>query len=184
MIFTAVQKKLPQMVVFMRIGNLTNCLYKQKSKQAGFVLMGLLVLIFIAGLALAQAGAKWSDARKREREQELLKVGDTIRKAIGNYYNQTPSMVKQYPPSLEVLLKDERFPVPRRYLRKIYIDPMTQRDGWGILEAPSGGILGIYSLSSAKPYKTKNFRPMYKHFENQKYYGQWYFAYIEQPLPN
>jgi type II secretory pathway pseudopilin PulG len=166
----------------MRIGELTDCPSKQKYRQAGFILMGLLVLIFIAGLALAQAGTKWSEARKREREQELLKVGDTIRKAIGHYYNQTPSVVKQYPPNLEALLKDDRFPVPRRYLRKIYIDPVTHRKGWGLLEAPSGGLLGVYSLSAEKPYKTKNFRPIYKHFENQKYYSQWYFAYVEQPV--
>jgi type II secretory pathway pseudopilin PulG len=162
----------------MRIGELTDCQSKQKYPQAGFILMGLLVLFFIAGLALAQAGTKWSEARKREREQELLKVGDTIRKAIGHYYNQTPGVVKQYPPNLEALLRDDRFPAPKRYLRKIYIDPVTQRNGWGILEAPSGGVLGVYSLSAAKPYKTKNFRSMYKHFENQKIYGEWYFVYV------
>ena len=146
--------------------------------QSGYILVGLLILIMVAGYALAAAGTKFSEARKREREQELLKVGDTIRKAIGNYYNQTPGVVKQYPPNLEALLKDERFPQPKRYLRKLYLDPVTQREGWGILEAPSGGVMGIYSLSAAKPYKTKNFRLMYRHFENKKYYGEWYFAYV------
>jgi len=148
------------------------------NSQSGYILIGLLVLIMVAGFALAEAGTKFSDARKREREQELLKIGDTFRKAIGNYYNQTPGVVKQYPPNLEALLKDVRFPEPRRYLRKIYTDPVTQLPGWGILEAPSGGVLGIYSLSAASPYKTKNFRPIYRHFENQKYYGEWYFAYV------
>jgi len=146
--------------------------------RAGYILVGMLILIMLAGLVLTEAGAKFSDARKREREQELLKVGDTIRKAIGNYYNQTPGVVKQYPPNLEALLRDNRFPVPKRYLRKLYLDPVTQREGWGILEAPSGGVMGVYSLSAASPYKTKNFRPLYRHFENQKYYGEWYFAYV------
>ncbi|MDI1298709.1 type II secretion system protein [Methylotenera sp.] len=146
--------------------------------QSGYILLGLLILIMLAGYALAAAGTKFSEARKREREQELLKVGDTIRKAIGNYYNQTPGVVKQYPPNLEALLKDERFPQAKRYLRKLYLDPVTQREGWGILEAPSGGVMGIYSLSAAKPYKTQNFRLMYRHFENKKYYGEWYFAYV------
>ena len=150
--------------------------------QSGYILVGLLILIMVAGYALAAAGTKFSEARKREREQELLKVGDTIRKAIGNYYNQTPGVVKQYPPNLEALLKDERFPQPKRYLRKLYLDPVTQREGWGILEAPSGGVMGVYSLSAAKPYKTKNFRLMYRHFENKKYYGEWYFAYVPLPI--
>ena len=167
------------MVAIMRIGKHQP---SQLSRyQSGYILVGLLILIMVAGYVLAAAGTKFSDARKREREQELIKVGDTIRKAIGNYYNQTPGVVKQYPPNLEALLKDERFPQPKRYLRKLYLDPVTQREGWGILEAPSGGVMGVYSLSAAKPYKTKSFRLMYHHFENKKYYGEWYFAYV--PLP-
>jgi type II secretory pathway pseudopilin PulG len=168
------------MVAIMRIGKHPPS--KLSRYQSGYILVGLLILIMVAGYALAAAGTKFSEARKREREQELLKVGDTIRKAIGNYYNQTPSVVKQYPPNLEALLKDERFPQPKRYLRKLYLDPVTQKEGWGILEAPSGGVMGVYSLSAAKPYKTKNFRLMYRHFENKKYYGAWYFAYIPSVL--
>ena len=164
------------MVAIMRIGK--HQPNESSGYQSGYILVGLLILIMVAGYVLAAAGTKFSDARKREREQELIKVGDTIRKAIGNYYNQTSGVVKQYPPNLEALLKDERFPQPKRYLRKIYLDPVTQREGWGILEAPSGGVMGIYSLSAAKPYKTKNFRLMYRHFENKKYYGEWYFAYV------
>ena len=168
------------MVVVMLIGK--HQLSQLSRYQAGYILVGLLILIMVAGYALAAAGTKFSEARKREREQELLKVGDTIRKAIGNYYNQTPGVVKQYPPNLEALLKDERFPQPKRYLRKLYLDPVTQREGWGILEAPSGGVMGVYSLSAAKPYKTKSFRLMYRHFENKKYYGEWYFAYVPLPI--
>lgn len=146
--------------------------------QKGFVLIGMLVLMMVAGYVLAVVSTKWSDAVKREREQELLKVGDTMRKAIGSYYNQTPGVVKQFPPNLEALLYDDRLPTPRRHLRKLYIDPVTQREGWGILEAPSGGVMGVYSLSDQSPYKRKNFRPIYKGFENQKYYGNWFFAYV------
>lgn len=160
-----------QTVVFMRTGN---------KQQAGFILIGLLVLIMIAGFVLAAAGVKWSEARKREREQELLKVGDTIRKAIGSYYNQTPGVIKQYPPNLEALLKDDRFPVPRRYLRKIYADPITQVPDWGILQAPSGGVLGVYSKSPLRPLKTKKFRSVYRHFENQQAYEGWFFAYLPE----
>lgn len=151
---------------------------KRKISQ-GFVLLGMLILLVIAGYGLSVASAKWSDLVKREREQELLKVGDTIRRAIGRYYNATPSVVKQYPPNLEALLHDNRFPTPRRYLRKLYQDPVTQREGWGIVEAPSGGVMGVNSLSAEKPFKQKNFRPIYKGFENSLFYGEWYFVYVE-----
>jgi type II secretory pathway pseudopilin PulG len=164
------------MAVIMLIGKLQSS--NSSVNQSGYILVGLLILIMVAGYALAATGTKFSEVRKREREQELLKVGDTIRKAIGNYYNQTPGVVKQYPPNLEALIRDDRFPEPKRYLRKLYIDPVTQREGWGILEAPSGGVMGIYSLSAARPYKSKSFRLIYQHFENKKYYGEWYFAYV------
>jgi len=153
------------------------------NQSAGFILIGMLVLMIVTGYALAEVSTKWSDAVKREREQELLKVGDTIRKAIGSYYNQTPGVIKQFPPNLEALLYDDRFPVPKRYLRRLYMDPITQREGWGILEAPSGGIMGVYSLSEQAPYKRKSFRPIYKSFENSKFYGNWFFAYVPPLTP-
>lgn len=145
----------------------------------GFVLLGMLCLLVVSGYILSKASAKWSDVVKREKEQELLKVGDTIRKAIGRYYNATPSIVKQYPPNLEALLHDNRFPTPRRYLRKIYLDPVTQREGWGTVVAPSGGVMGVSSLSAKMSFKKKNFRPIYKGFEGKAFYGEWHFIYVE-----
>lgn len=151
----------------------------KQTRNGGFILLGMLCLLVIAGYILSEASAKWSDMVKREREQELLKVGDTIRKAIGAYYNATPSVVKQYPPNLNALLHDDRFPTPKRYLRQLYVDPITQREGWGTVMAPSGGVMGINSLSPEKPFKQKNFRPIYKEFEDKNYYGEWYFIYTE-----
>lgn len=164
------------MVVNMRIG-------KQKpfplAYSHGFSYIGLLIFIMLVGFVLAEVGAAWTDARNREREQELLKVGDHFRIAIGQYYNNTPSIVKQYPPSLQVLLRDDRFLTPKRYLRKIYADPTTGMQNWGILES-NGGIMGVYSLSSKRPYKTGNFRPIYQSFEKRKEYSEWIFAYVPQ----
>lgn len=152
----------------------------QSGKQQGMALMGALMVILLMGLALAEAGNSWSDMQRREREQELLKVGDTIRKAIGSYYNLSPGMVKQFPPTLASLLKDDRFPTPQRHLRKLYIDPVTQREGWGLLYAPSGGIMGIYSLSGERPFKTRNFPAPYQAFEKKNAYIEWIFAYMPE----
>jgi type II secretory pathway pseudopilin PulG len=151
-------------------------------QASGFILIGLLLLIMMSGIALAQAGVKWRDAVQREREQELIRVGEAYRLAIGRYYNQTPSVIKEYPPNLEALLSDNRFPTSRKHIRKLYTDPITQRDGWGVVEAPSGGIMGIYSLSDKPPFKTAGFRPHLRHLNNKKYYGEWYFAYIPEAI--
>ncbi|MFA6178719.1 MAG: type II secretion system protein [Candidatus Methylopumilus sp.] len=159
------------MAPIMRIGEL---------KQSGYALLAMLVLIIIIGFTLAEAGALWSDARRRDREQELLKIGDKFRIAIGQYYNNTPGPIKRYPPTLDALLRDDRNPIPRRYLRAIYIDPVTGRADWGTLEAPSGGVMGVYSLSGQRPFKRSQFRPINKELENKKMYGDWIFAYLPQ----
>ena len=153
---------------------------RRARRQGGYALMSVLLVIVLMGLALAEASNSWSNLRQRDREKELLRVGDKIREAIGNYYNQSPGDVKQFPQTLEDLLHDDRFPTPRRYLRKIYDDPMTGRPYWGTLHAPSGGIMGIYSLSAARPFKTANFKPVYESFARKKHYIEWIFAYTPE----
>lgn len=149
-----------------------------KTPQPGFVLIGMFMLILLSGLVMSEAAQRWQMQMLREREHELIKVGLAYRDAIGRYYNQTPGVVKAYPPTLEALLKDERFPAARKHLRKPYLDPITQREGWGIVEAPSGGIMGIYSLSDKPPFKTKGYRGELQHLNNKRYYGEWYFVYV------
>jgi len=171
MTFIAGQRALPWTERIMLTGE---CGWSQR----GYTLLGVLILIVIVGFSLAEAGAMWSDARKRDREQELLKIGTKFRVAIGQYYNGTPGDVKQYPPTLQDLLRDDRYPIPKRYLRAIYIDPLTGRQNWGMLMSPENTIMGVYSLSGGKPFKTKQFRPNNKEFEDKKTYSDWMFVYL------
>lgn len=145
--------------------------------RKGFVYLGLLFAIALIGVALAGAGTLFSFSQKREREQELLKVGDTYRRAIGMYYEQTPGLVKQYPPTLEALLLDNRYITPRRYLRRIYPDPITG-GGWGIVEGMGGGIMGVYSLTDAQPIKMTKFSDRDKLFDRIEHYDEWHFVYM------
>ncbi len=150
---------------------------KVRAYLSGFSFIGLLIMLFIIGLALAEAGALYSQERKREREKELLKIGDQFRIAIGRYYNESPGLVKQYPPDLQALLKDNRGPQPKRYLRRIPRDPINNSEIWGTVLSGEGGIMGIYSSAAGKPLKTSNFRPIYKSFENKQNYSDWRFTY-------
>jgi type II secretory pathway pseudopilin PulG len=149
-----------------------------KQAPLGFVLIGMFMLVMLSGLVMAQAAMRWQTQVLREREQELIRVGLAYRDAIGRYYNQTPAVVKVFPQTLELLLEDTRFPTPRRHLRRLYQDPVTQREGWGIVEAPSGGIMGVYSLSDKPPFKSKGYRGELQHLNNKRYYGEWYFVYV------
>lgn len=154
------------------------------TRQSGFTY--LLVLFFIASVAagLAAVGELWATSRQREREVELLFVGSAIRQAIASYYLATPGPVKQYPPSLESLIKDPRFPDTRRHLRQLYPDPMAGGKEWALIKAPQGGIAGVASVSEGAPLKRAGFLDPNRAFEDQAVrlkdklrYRDWEFVY-------
>jgi type II secretory pathway pseudopilin PulG len=160
------------MVVAMPIGNQPSI-----SKYAGFTYIGLLMVIVIAGIGLAGVGIVWHQDIQREREKELLFIGDGYRKAIGSYYENPPSgAIKQYPKRLEDLLIDSRFPSIKRHLRKLYTDPITHNQPWG-LEMQQGQIMGVYSTSKAAPIKKTGFPSLYSTFSDAAEYRDWKFIY-------
>jgi hypothetical protein len=65
-------------------------------------------------------------------------------------------------------VRDERYPTARRYLRKLYPDPITGGE-WAIMKAPDGGVMGIHSTSSAVPLKVRGAAATYQ---------DWKFAYV------
>jgi len=145
--------------------------------------VGLLVVVALIGVGLAMTGEAWRTTAQREKERELLFVGDQFRKAITQYYDGTPGGVKQFPNSLNDLLKDPRYPTTRRHLRKVYRDPMTGKREWGIVKGPGDTIMGVYSLSRQAPMKRANFPPDYTSFERAESYAAWRFAYSEANAP-
>jgi type II secretory pathway pseudopilin PulG len=150
---------------------------KSPRKMEGFTFLGLMVIIAIMGVALLAVGEVWHSAQRREKEQELLFVGDQFRRAINSYYVHAPNKRQPYPMNLEDLLKDPRYPSTQRYLRKIYLDPISGSSEWGVVRQPNGGIYGVYSLSEETPIKQGNFRLADKNFEGKKKYADWIFMF-------
>lgn len=151
-------------------------------KQSGFTYLAILFAIAIAGVMLAKTGIDWSQAGQREKERQLLFVGNQFRQAIALYYERTPSAVKRYPAKLDELLADERYNPPQHYLRKLYCDPITNRIQWGLAMAPEGGIMGVHSLSDVTPIKSANFGYADQSFEGAAKYSDWVFAYRPQVM--
>ena len=152
-------------------------------EESGFTYLGLLFLIAIMGVLTSVTGALWSIDQGRQKEKELLFVGDQFRQAIASYYERSPGSVKQYPRALEDLLADNRFVVPMRHLRKIYRDPISLTQDWGIVRGPDGGISGVYSPSPAEPMKKGNFSETNSDFSGKAAYRDWRFVY-GTPSPN
>jgi len=144
----------------------------------GYIYLTLLLAIAIMGAGLAGASTLYSFSETRAKEMELLRIGNTYRRAIGMYYEQTPGYVKKYPANLEALLKDNRYSTNKRYLRQIYRDPITGGSVWGTVEDGSGGIMGIYSMSDRQPIKTEKFSKADKKFEKSTKYEDWKFVYV------
>jgi len=145
----------------------------QRTRQAGFTYLGLLAAVVLMGLLLTMAARVWSLTEQREREVQLLFAGDSIRFAIAAYYAHG----HRYPNTLQDLLVDNRSPVPVHYLRRLYIDPMTNGTEWQLVPAPEGGIKGVYSASTLAPIKRQNFAEIDKGFTDKDCYCAWQFVY-------
>lgn len=142
----------------------------------GFTYLALLFAIAVMGVVMAGAGQVWHAAAKREKERELLFVGNQFREAIGRYYESSPG-AKQFPAKLEDLVEDKRFPKSKRHLRKVYVDPVTGTRQWGLVQE-QGRITGVFSLSTEPPLKTGNFESKADEpFAAAKSYKDWRFVF-------
>lgn len=144
-------------------------------RETGFTYFALIVLVMVMGMALAASGEVWHTAQKRENERELLFVGNQYRQALTQYYLHSPGKATRHPTSLDDLLLDPRYPDPRRYLRKLYPDPITRSPNWGLVTGPQGEIVGVHSLSDDEPVKQSGFKPADKGFEGKTKYSEWLF---------
>lgn len=124
--------------------------------QTGTVLIGLLVLVALLGLGLVGAAQWLRSVEQHEKERELIFVGHQFRNAIDSY-RKSGGSANQYPRKLEDLLLDTRRPTVLRHLRRVYADPLTGKTVWGLVKAPDGGILGVFSLSTSEPMKRQGF---------------------------
>ena len=180
--------------------------------QRGFVYLWAMFAVTVAGLVLAGTGQTWKVKAQREQELELLFIGEEFREAIMSYYGgqggasggasggaqggtQGSAGAQggargEYPDSLEKLIEDKRSGVTIRHLRRIYLDPMTKTDDWGLVTEPppedgsgatrsniSNGIIGVYSLSDKKPMKKENFPEHFAKFSEAETYQGWQFVF-------
>jgi type II secretory pathway pseudopilin PulG len=147
----------------------------------GFTYLALLAAIIIIGISMGVAGKYWQNVVQREKEEELLFRGDQYRQAIERYYSAVPG-IRQYPASLDDLLKDARTPTGRRHLRQKYKDPITGEDFVEIRDQLRR-IIGVRSSSNKTPLKQANFAEAYQNqnFNGKSKYSDWQFVPILLP---
>jgi len=150
---------------------------KKLLKNNGFALLAALMIVIIMGISLGAVGLSWRTIMQREREEELLFRGSQIRDAITRWY-ALKSVEQAAMPlrDLKDLLKDPRTPQTVRYLRRLYNDPMTNKE-WELISDPSKGIQGVASASQEKPLKTAGFPDDLQGFNGMTRYSDWRFIY-------
>lgn len=126
---------------------------RRKTKESGFTLLELLVVMTIIGILAAIAVPALRDSPKRAKEATLRADLFTFRSVIDQYKGDKGN----YPADLSVLIKDG-------YMRKLPLDPMTKASDWVITKeeedepAPSDdpdaqpvpGIIDVHSASKEK----------------------------------
>ncbi len=128
-----------------------------RSSQKGFAYLALLVVVAVIGVVSSGALLAGRVMARHVAEDELLFIGGQFRQAFQAYHDATPIGQPRYPKRIEDLLLDPRFGSPRRYLRKIFVDPLTGKASWGLVSAPDGGVLGVYSLAEETPIRMADF---------------------------
>lgn len=144
--------------------------------QRGFAYIALLIFVAIVAIGLDAVSEVWSFSAQREREAELLFVGNQYRQAITRYYTDSPRGARTFPRHLEDLLEDKRADdKARRYLRQMYRDPMTGKADWGEVTLADGSIVGVYSRSLEQTIKRSGFMDRDRMFAEQTRYTDWVF---------
>jgi type II secretory pathway pseudopilin PulG len=146
-------------------------------RQRGVTYFWALLLVLLITLGLGKLLDVGRLSGQRTREADLLFTGNLYRNAIRQYALSTPAGSRPYPEKLEDLLRDPRYPVVRRYLRRTYPDPMTG-EPFIPIPSPDGGVMGVRSASRKKPLKTAGFREDQASFSHARTYEAWEFVYV------
>jgi len=143
--------------------------------ERGVTYLFLMFTIVVIGLSTTVAAKQWKAMVQRELEADLLYKGIEIQNALALYSATMKAgrvtTVEVYPQSLAELTR-----LPKPFLRKTYMDPMSHGD-WEYLRSPTGGIMGVRSKSRGTPFKKHDFPQVVRHFEGRPSYHEWIFQH-------
>ena len=148
------------------------------TSSGGFTLVVAMAIVVVMGVMMGVASQSWRMIIQREREEELLFRGVQSRDAIARWYKPPPVQQGQFAAKplrkMEDLLQDPGSAGTVKYLRKLYKDPITNKEFVPILDA-SQGIVGVRSSSDKKPIKIGNFTEDLNDFKGKVKYSDWQF---------
>ena len=109
------------------------------------VIIGLIVAVAIAVLSATGLEIYLN------QERRLVSAGHQIVTALEAYRANSPGSAKELPRALEDLLHDPRMLADKGYLTTLPVDPMTQKQDWGVIKNQAEQIMDVHSLSAGTP---------------------------------
>jgi type II secretory pathway pseudopilin PulG len=152
LICAVLRKVLDVMVLTMLIGNFFQYtpkykkIYKEKYKriyknrsyyQSGFTMVVVLLALFLLSLTAQGVLFLVSQEALREKLRMHQRYVKLYNVAIQQYYTATPGTRKEYPKALSDLLEDTRHLTKKRYIRRLYQNPLSQLSRTDILQSLS-----------------------------------------------
>ena len=121
-----------------------------KRQCQGFTLVELLLVLFLVALLASLVVPVATRSIDQARESTLKEDLQVLRKAIDSYYANTG----RYPDNLSQL-------ADKRYIRKVPVDPITERANSWIevpVEGTRGGIIDVHSGAEGKAADGSSYR--------------------------
>jgi type II secretory pathway pseudopilin PulG len=146
-----------------------------RTGERGFTYIGLLIMVTMIAAGATASLSAGSAIQWREKEATLIAIGLEYRHALKSYSNSTPVGQPNAPREVSELLRDHRHPGMVRHLRRIYPDPLTNQNNWGLLRDQAGLIIGIHSMSTAAPLRQNKLPAGLESFERASTYAEWVF---------
>ncbi len=116
----------------------------------GPIKRGHIVLLIVAlaiALLLATSGFQthWS------KERRLIAAAEEIVAALKAYRDGSPGTATEFPLELADLSRDPRMLSDTSYLATLPVDPITQKQEWGVVRNKNNQVIGVRSLSNEPP---------------------------------
>ena len=146
-------------------------------REQGAALLGILIGVAAMGAGHLALTEHQATQAQREREADLLFIGEQFRRAIESYFLAAPPERRSLPAQFDDLLSDTRSASRRTHLRRLYRDPFTGRTDWGLIRL-GDRIIGVHSKATVVPLKRSGFLPGQSGFDRARTVADWRFIYV------
>ncbi len=125
-------------------------LVKSMREQSGFTFIWMMLAMLVLALGTQRVFVSTAQQHLSAQKRMQTRLLQTYNRALVSYREASPGTNKQFPLTLQDLLLDKRQLQTRRYMRKLYGDPLQPGVdplmAWGFVRDAQGRILSMYSV--------------------------------------